>query len=59
MNHVLWQCKLHETERQILIKELKKLKLQLPLSVEMLLVSPHIEVFKCIVKFLKKCNLKT
>ena len=57
LNHVLWQCSLYDAERIELIKDLRKIKLQLPLNVETIIATPHITACKLICNFLAKCNL--
>lgn len=58
INHVLWQCKLYDNNRQELIDNLKKVKIFLPCSVDSLLSSPDSSACQYIYEFLQKCNLK-
>ena len=58
INHILWQCNLYNSQRLKMLASLRKLKYQLPLKIEILVRTPDIEACKCIVKFLKLCNLK-
>ena len=58
INHILWQCRLFEQQRHLLIEKLHKLKLQLPLCIEMLISEPNVFACKCIHEFINKCNLK-
>ena len=57
LNHVIWNCNLYDSQRQELIKNLKKLKFQLPLNIESLIAEPHIKACQIIFKFLESCNL--
>ena len=56
-NHELWQCQLYDTQRIKLITNLAKEKIRLPLSIESLIAEPIIRAAKCIMSFLKDCNL--
>lgn len=58
LNHVLWQCPHYEIQRTKLLKKLSNMNIYMPLCVEMFLVKPNIVACKCIVHFLKECNLK-
>ena len=58
INHVLWQCKIYDSQREKLINKLVKLKFQLPFTVEIFLHKPHIPASICINQFLSDCKLK-
>lgn len=57
LNHVLWQCPLYVPQRSKLLKILSKIKMYIPLCVEMFLAKPNIVACCYIVQFLKECNL--
>lgn len=57
LNHVLWQCPLYVPQRSKLLKKLLKIKMYIPLCVEMFLVKPNIAACNHIVQFFKECKL--
>lgn len=46
LNHVVWQCPLHNENREKLIINLKKINLQLPLNINVLIAKPNIKACK-------------
>ena len=58
VNHILWQCPRFDMQRQELLKQLRKVKLFLPLSCCMILREPNIKICNILHSFLKKCNLQ-
>lgn len=58
LNHVIWQCEIYDKERTKLIIQLRKLKFQLPLCIEIIINEPHIPACEYIHTFLMNCNLK-
>ncbi|CAB0029393.1 unnamed protein product [Trichogramma brassicae] len=43
LNHILWDCRLYQTQRKVLLEKLKKIGLFPPLNVERLIACPTIE----------------
>lgn len=58
LNHVLWQCHLHQEQRDRLIKKLAMLKLHPPFDIDSFLFPPNIEVLQNIYSFLCEINKK-
>ena len=58
INHVMWQCKLYNNQRTILLNKLKKSKIQLPMCIEIIIANLNNYMIKCIIEYLEKCNLK-
>lgn len=58
INHVIWQCKLYDEERSKFYTNLRKLKYQLPMSVEMIVARPDIQACKFMYSFLEQCNIR-
>ena len=57
INHILWQCRLFDSQRTKFVNQLKLQKLQLPLHVDMLISKPNVTMCEYITTYLKKCNL--
>ena len=58
LNHILWQCPVHDTQRLHFLKKLREFKLFLPLSSTQLLFHTIVNIFKCLVNYTKSCNLQ-
>uniref|UniRef100_A0ABD2WBI3 RNase H type-1 domain-containing protein n=1 Tax=Trichogramma kaykai TaxID=54128 RepID=A0ABD2WBI3_9HYME len=43
LNHILWDCRLYQTQRKVLLERLKRIGLFSPLKVEHLIARPNIE----------------
>ncbi|XP_024947841.1 uncharacterized protein LOC112495454 [Cephus cinctus] len=56
LNHIIWQCSLFDNERNLLLKKLFKLKLQLPLRIENIIDKPNSFACKFVAKFLLACK---
>ena len=56
INHILWQCKNYNKQREKLLLNLRKCKLQLPLNIEIIVSKPNIIACKYIRSYLKECE---
>ena len=57
INHVLWQCKLYDSERKVFIEKLQRIKVFLPCSADVLLSAPENSACHYMFEFLQKCQL--
>ena len=58
IDHILWHCPLYIDQRVIMNKHLAKLKLQPPLSINVLIKEPKITACSYILNFLNNCSLR-
>ena len=56
INHILWQCNNYNKQREKLLLNLKKCKLQLPLNIETIVSKPNITACKYLHNYLKECE---
>ena len=56
LNHLIWQCRLYNKQRTLLISKLRKLNVYLPLQTECVLRLPNTSICKNIVEFLISCK---
>lgn len=58
INHILWQCPEFEPQRISLVGGLEALGFSLPLCVQSIIGTPHIEGCQLLCEFLDNCNLR-
>lgn len=58
LNHVIWQCKIYNSQRENLINKLNRLKMHLPLNIIPIIAKPDIKPCIVIFSYLKDCNLQ-
>ena len=57
LNHVLWQCSLHDEHRRRLTGDLVKLQMLPPYTASMILYKPNVRLLRIVSRFFEKCKL--
>ena len=58
LNHIIWQCKLYDQQRSILLNKLLKHNLVVPLDIRNFLIEPNVKIMRYILKFFQNCAIK-
>lgn len=57
INHIFFNCSLHNAETMTLINKLKDLGFQLPINLNYILHSKNVEAFRLLYNFLARCGI--
>ena len=57
LNHILWQCDLFDIQRSILLRKLRKIKMYLSLTINVIIANPSFKACMFICDFIEICNL--
>ena len=58
INHIIWQCKIFDRQRNKLLQQLKKKNFHLPLNIDSIICNPDKFILTSLYDFFESCNLK-